>query len=93
MLSWIRNLHTCKTNSFCWHGRVWLVLGPSPPQAQQEQPQGCCSLFPSAPPLPRSCSPPVGSTLPARSLALGQDCWSSTHGCSGTWLLLSLCWL
>lgn len=46
MLSWIRNLHTCKTEGFCWHGGVWPVLGPSPPQAQQEQPQECCSLLP-----------------------------------------------
>lgn len=45
MLSCIRNLHTYKAES-CWHDRVWLVLGPCPPQVQQEQPQGCCSLFP-----------------------------------------------
>ena len=37
MLRWIRNLHTCKTESCCWHGGVWPVLGPSPPHMQQEK--------------------------------------------------------
>lgn len=45
MLSWIRNLHTCNRESCCWHGRVGLLLGPSPPHAQQEQPQGAVASF------------------------------------------------
>lgn len=40
MLSWIKNLHTCKAETFSWHSELWLVLGPHPPQAQQECPRG-----------------------------------------------------
>lgn len=45
MLSWIRNLHTYKAETFSWHSEFWLVLGPHPPQAKQELPQGHGHLF------------------------------------------------
>lgn len=32
MLSWIKNLHTCKAETFSWHSEFWLVLGPHPPR-------------------------------------------------------------
>lgn len=33
-----------------------------------------------------------GQHLLEWSFALGWDCWSSIHGCYGTWHLLSLYW-
>lgn len=48
MLSWIRNLHTCKAETFSWHSEFWLVLGPHPPQAQQELSPGALQSILSA---------------------------------------------
>ena len=51
MLSWIRNLHTCKTDGFCWHGRVWPALGPCPIPTTAEAAPLVLKSLPSAPPL------------------------------------------
>lgn len=77
MLSWIRNLHTCKAETFLWHSEFWLLVGPHLPPAQQELPQGHCNL---------SCQHWSCVAHPWAAPAGVELC---IHG---TWHLLSLCW-
>lgn len=49
MLSWIRNLHTCKTGKLLLAQQGMAGLGPFPLQAEQEQPQEYCCLLITAP--------------------------------------------
>lgn len=70
MLSWIRNLHTCKTELLL--ARQGLANpGPFPTPSTAGAASGVLWSLPSVLPL---CRSPVGSILPARSLGLGWDC-------------------
>lgn len=69
MLSWIRNLHTYKAETFSWHSEFWLVLCPRPPQAHQELPHGQCHLFSA---LSLCCS------------LMGSTCWHGALPWAGT---------
>lgn len=80
MLSWIKNLHTCKEETFSWHSELWLVLGPYPPQAQQECPRGIAIYSVSTGP----CVAHQWQHLLAWSFVLVWDCWSSIPGCYDT---------